>query len=231
LRILVDHREHSDFKDLVKQVFPEADVTQLPFGDLVFVLDKQVMVVERKTIQDFVTSVRDNRLWEQLLRLMSRKTFDGVNIKRRILLICGTVNEYLEGIKGISTQNTDTLLRSIMGAQLEVVFVYDTPIIFAETKNETEAFLRTVAKREAQGKNDKNPKSRWYRSRSPSKLPMKDLKVFTLSSVPSIGEKLARVMVDHFENIANVANATIDDLIALPGIGPKKAQKIFDTLH
>jgi ERCC4-type nuclease len=231
MRVLIDHREHSDFQDLVKQVFPDVKVSQLPFGDLMFDFNKQVMVIERKTVQDFVTSVRDNRLWEQLLRLMNHKTFEGVKIKRRILLICGAISDYLNGIKDISTQNPETLLRSIMGAQLEVLFVYDTPIIFAETNTAIEAFLNTVAKREAQGKNDKNPKSRWYRSRSLSKLPIKDLKVFTLSSVPSIGEKLARVIIDHFENIANVTNATVDDLTALPGIGQKKAQKIFNTLH
>jgi Fanconi anemia group M protein len=231
MRVYIDHREHSSFQNLVKQVFPDVKISQLPFGDLIFVFEKQAIVIERKTVQDFVTSIRDNRLWEQLLKLMNHKTFEGVKIKRRILLICGTLVDYLNEIQDRSTQTPETLLKSIMGAQLEVLFVYDTPIVFAETNSVIEAFLHTVAKREAQGKNDTNPKSRWYRSRSPSKLPAKDLKVFTLSSVPSIGEKLARTMVDHFENIANVANATIEDLTALPGIGPKKAQKIFDTLH
>jgi len=231
MRAYIDHREPPDFFSLVKQVFPDVIPRQLPFGDLILLNNDQAVVVERKTIHDFVTSMRDNRLWEQLLRLMSQKTIDDATVARRILLICGNVTEYVNKLSEMSDYGMPRLLNSIIGAQLEVLFVYDTPIVFVETSKGVEAFLHTLAQREVQGKNDKNPQSRWFRIRSPSRLPLKDLKVFTLSTVPSIGLALAKVMVNHFGNIANVTNATLDELMSLPGIGPKKAQKIYETFH
>ena len=73
MKFLVDHRERNMIK-LVEDVCEEVEVTQLPIGDYVLLSDSEAIIVERKTVPDFLSSVRSNRLWDQLLRMMKRMT-------------------------------------------------------------------------------------------------------------------------------------------------------------
>jgi len=61
----------------------------MPLGDLMIVSDSGALVVERKTVSDFVNSIRSNRLWAQLLGLMKTEEILGSEVKRRLLVIHG----------------------------------------------------------------------------------------------------------------------------------------------
>jgi hypothetical protein len=46
-----------------------------------------------------------------------------------------------------------------------------------------------------------------------------------------IGEKNAKVLLDHFGTIQNIGNASYDDLLKCPGIGPERAIAIMERMH
>ncbi len=73
MKLLVDHRERRTVK-LVEDACEAVTLTQLPIGDYVLLSDAAAVVVERKTVTDFLASIRSNRLWDQLLRMMKRTT-------------------------------------------------------------------------------------------------------------------------------------------------------------
>lgn len=97
----------------------------------------------------------------------------------------------------------------VMGALLEVLYVYDTPVVVAESDVAFRAFFKTLIRREAEGLNDKLPSARWHRRRARPDLPIKDRKRYLLSSLPLIKELLAKNLLEHFPTISDIANASM----------------------
>jgi len=231
MRCLIDHRERKVSR-LIEGLFGEIEVVSLPLGDVLLVHEGGSVLVERKTITDFLSSVRSNRLWDQLLRLMKTEEILGLKVKRRILLLDGDFEKYLEPFgEGYSAKDVQVFWCQIMGALLEIIYVYDTPIIVAENKEALRAFFKTLARREETGLNDKLPTARWYRKRPRVDLPVKDRKRYVLSALPLVGETLAKNLLDHFGTISNIANASVEELQEVPKIGKKKAEIIYEIFH
>ena len=216
---------------MLEDVCEEIAFCQLPIGDYLLILDSAAVVVERKTVRDFLTSVRSNRLWDQLLRMMKAKSVLGHEIRRKILVIHGNFQDYFAEV---NYGNREEMLKhwsQLMGAYLEIVYVYNTPIIHAESDTAFKAFLRILIKREASGKNDKLPDARWYRKPARADLPVKDRKKYILSALPYIGNQLAQNLLFHFETISQIACASVDELQKVPKIGKKKAELIHRMFH
>ncbi len=51
-----------------------------------------------------------------------------------------------------------------------------------------------------------------------------------LQQLPGIGPHTARLLWEHFDSVADMKNASLDNLLALPGIGRKKAGAIWNAL-
>ena len=231
MQLLVDHRERkmaSLVEDACKDVCDEIAYTQLPVGDFLIVSESGAICVERKTVTDFLSSVRSNRLWEQLLRMIKMETVLDHKIIRRILLIHGNFDSYLE--RGFH-EDFLKFWSQQMGAFMQIVYVYNTPIIHAEDDTAFKAFLRILIKREASGKNDRFPEAKWYFKPAKADLPEKDRKRYILSALPHIGEQLAANLLEHFGTIADVASASVEDLQKVPKIGKKKAEMIHNMFH
>ncbi len=228
MKVHVDHRERG-LTRLIKDLDFEIEFVQLPLGDYLIPSKDGCVLVERKTVRDFLSSVRSNRLWDQLLRLMKTEEVMESKIKRRILLIHGDFEDYLAPI--FSVREHMVFWNQVMGAFMEILFVYDTPIIFARNNAAIKSFFKTLVRREAEGSNDKLPTARWYRKRARAELPVKDRKRYLLSSIPQIGEKLAGNLLEHFKTISAIANASTKELQKVPKIGTKKAKLIYQTFH
>ncbi|MBI4362084.1 MAG: ERCC4-type nuclease [Euryarchaeota archaeon] len=230
MKLLVDHREGPRFLEMVERLGP-VEVVQLPLGDLLIVSDHGGVVVERKTPRDFVESVWNHHLWEQLLRMAQAGEILGHPVRRRLLVIDGPLGDYLAGRR--SGEAEARFYASMMGALLEILFVYQTPVVLAENPAALEALLRVEVKREVEGENDGPPEGRWhldFRKRN-WEVPTRDDKRIVLSAIPLIGEEHAQSLLDHFGSLANVAAATVKDLTRVKGIGEKRAQRIYDIFH
>ena len=230
MKLLVDHRERKLTK-LLKGICEDVSFIQLPIGDYLLVSNSGAVVVERKTVKDFLSSIRSNRLWDQLLRMMKVDNILGFNVKRKILLLHGSFEDYLVQVNhGIQ----ETLVKhwsQLMGAYLEIVYVYNMPIIHVESDTALRAFLRILGKREDSGKNEKLPDARWFRKPAKADLPVKDRKKYILCALPYIGNQLAGNLLSSFETISDIACASVEDLQKVPKIGKKKAKLIYSLFH
>ena len=230
MKLLVDHRERSVLK-LVEDICEDVVVIQLPIGDYLLTSGSEAIIIERKTINDLLTSIRSNRLWDQLLRMMKTEKVVGYSLKRRILLIHGNFNKYFESIDYDTDDDLITSWSQLMGAYMEILYVYNTPIIHVESDIAFKAFMRILLKRESAGKNDKLPHAKWYRKPAKADLPVKDRKKYILSALPYIGNQLASNLLDHFYTISGVACAPVEDLQKVPKIGKKRAELIYKMFH
>ena len=225
MKILVDHRE-GQIKSALEEIFDEVEFDLLPFGDIAILFDDYAVILERKSIHDFINSIRSNRLWEQLLKMVKAKEIRGVKIKRKLLLVHGSILDFL----GMEDFYNEKLWASISGALMEIVYVYGIPIFFLENNDAVITFIRILCSREMKGANDSLPKARWFR-KAFKELPEKDMKVYLLSSLPNVGEVLARNLLNHFGSISRIANAGIEELKLVEGIGNKRARQIYELFH
>ncbi len=230
MKILVDYRERQ-LADLLEGVCEEIAFVHLPLADYLLTSDLGALMVERKTTKDFFSSIRSNRLWDQLLRMMKAEQILGYSVTRRILLVHGSFEEYFQSVDYDSLNDLLKHWSQLMGAYLEIIYVYNTPIVYAETDTAFKAFMRILVKRESEGKNDKLPAARWYRKPVGANLPVKERKRYILSGLPYIGDKLAKSLLQHFSTISDVACASIDELEKVPKIGKKKAEMIHRIFH
>ncbi|MBM3898379.1 MAG: hypothetical protein FJ358_07660 [Thaumarchaeota archaeon] len=222
--VFVDKRE-SNLLRLLKKVCQPRSV-RLPFGDLMIAGSGGALVIERKTVRDLINSIRSNRLWNQLLGLMKVNEVLGYVVKRRLLVIQGGFWEYTN----ISSVREGRFWSNIFGSLLAVNFVYNTPCIVCENNYAFEVFLRILLQREESGKNDQLPQGRWYK-KSVGRLPVKDVKQYVLDAIPSIGETHAKKLLDSYQTILNIATSSKSELMRVPGIGAKRAEKIYEIFH
>ncbi|MEM2925611.1 MAG: ERCC4 domain-containing protein [Methanocellales archaeon] len=225
MKIFIDHREPEKIAQFLSEYYIDFEIKQLPAGDLWIVKDGELVLIERKTISDFVASLRNNRLWEQLLRFSSSTEIAGYKIKRCLLVLEGRFEEYVQDY-----YEDSKLWASIMGALLEVLYVYNIPVLLAENDEALRALLRVLIKRELQGKNEQPPKARWY-LREAVNLPVKDSRIIALAAIPLIGEVMARNLLEHFGSLERIARASIKELQAVKGIGRVRASKIYEVFH
>jgi len=227
MKLLIDHRERKII-GIAQSICSQIEIVSLPLADILIVGDKRAVAVERKTVTDFINSVRTSRLWDQLLRFMKTESILNYQIVRRVVVIHGSFERHISGWDDTSMAR---LWASTMGAFLETLFVYETPIVFAENDTALTALLRILVKREESGANDKLPPPRWFRKQAKLELPTKDRKLYVLDSIPLIGESQAKALLDHFGNIENVAKASREELQHVEKIGKKKAELIYDIFH
>ena len=230
LQLLVDYRE-KNLAELLEGVCEQTSFTQLPVGDYLLISDSEAVIVERKTVRDFLSSVRSNRLWDQLLRMMRAEEILGYRVRRRILLIQGNFEDYFRSIDYESEHDILVHWSQLMGAFMEILYVYNTPIIHAESDTAFKAFMRILVKREASRMNDKFPDAKWHIRPVSANLPVKDRRKYILDSLPYIGDRLADNLLSHFKTISGVACASVEELQRVPKIGKKKADLIYDMFH
>ncbi len=172
-----------------------------------FILSDRV-AVERKTADDFVDSLIDGRLFDQMKGLKE--------YPRPFLVIEG---EGLHGHRNLSPE-------AIMGAVASVTVDYGIPILQTRDNMETARFLLAVAKRE-QGRAGRHVAVRGARATQDDD----GISLAALSSFPGISEVRAAALLRAFGTLQAVLVASEDELAAIENIGPKTAAELRRILE
>ncbi|MEK6985768.1 MAG: DEAD/DEAH box helicase [Candidatus Thermoplasmatota archaeon] len=199
-RVIYDHREQSGA--VVRHLHDlgaTLEARQLEIAD--FILSDRV-AVERKSAADFVDSLVDGRLFEQIRQLKE--------YPKPFLLIEG---ESLHGHRGVSPE-------AIQGALASILIDYGIPILQVRDGAETARFLHAVAKRE-QFTSDRKVAVRPGKPSTDA-----DLRRFLVAGLPGVSEVLADRLLARFGSPANVFAASARELAEIDGIGEQKADAI-----
>lgn len=203
--ILVDTREFNSgvVKELSRMGF-KIHSEQLDVGD--YILSDRV-AVERKTAEDFVSSLKDGRLFQQLNWLKS-------SFQRPIFILEG------EGLFEAGGMNP----ASIYGALASIVTDYGIPILHTRDDAETAVMISAISKRE-------------YAESRPSATRVdigaslvQERQHFIIEGLPNVSAVLARRLLDHFGSVRAVLNASEEELMEVKGVGKKIAREIFRVL-
>ncbi|MBS3147888.1 DEAD/DEAH box helicase [Candidatus Woesearchaeota archaeon] len=207
VKIFADYREKSDgtLKALVDK---DADVKLEMLGVADYVLSDRV-AVELKLVADFVDSIIDGRLLEQLKGLKQ-------SYSKPILIIQGDQDIY-------SVRNVHP--NSIRGMLATIAVSYGIPIIQTKNEQDTAELLITIAKREQEeNKKEFSP----HADRKP--MTLKEQQEYLVSALPSVGPVLARELLCKFGSIAFVFAASEKELLEVQGVGEKIARGIRELV-
>jgi len=205
LKIRVDYREKaSGLVDLLKNEDLLIEIKKVPYGDYVI---NDSITIERKTARDFLVSIIDGRLFNQLSNLKK-------HCLNPILLIEG--NPYKTEL------NFDPM--AIKGALLSAQAIWHIPVIFSRSKEDTRNILLMIG-RQDQTYMDVVPLRGGYR---PKRLKSKQL--YLLQGLPQVGPLLAKRLIEHFRSVSRVMNASIEELTEIDGLGRVSAEKIREVL-
>lgn len=203
--IHVDHRElKSGVVRELSNLGAQIKTSSLAVADYLISSD---LAVERKSVQDFTTSIIDKRLYKQSKELAEE--FD------KPLLI----------IEGENIYNSSLHPNAIRGALASLAVDFGIPIIPTRSPEDTAAMIYRLAVRE-QGKDSRDVALRTDRK----PLSLQEQQIFIIESLPNVGPVTARKLLEKFGTVKGVINADKNELTQVDGVGKIIAQKIRDVI-
>ncbi len=194
-RIIADIREKNSL--VVSYVIEKSDreieveFQHLKVGD--FIIGD--IAIERKTSSDFISSIFDKRLENQLQEISQ--------YPEHFLILEGNINE------------TDfTNKNALRGFLLSIITKYHVPILYSKDEEETAIFLLLLAKKQL------HPKEPNIRQNKKIFSKQEQLQ-YILEGFPGIGSKTAKKLLSHFHSIKNIMNTSKEELKNIIG---KKAE-------
>lgn len=213
--VIIDSREDSKHPEFRKSLISsglKVAVKKLEAGDFLLLASpgKRPVLVERKTINDLGNSIRDNRIWEQAKLLVEAARRDGY-----IPMII------IEGWLGVLEKYRGWKIQSVLRVLDTLMIDFDIKILNTPNKPATIGWL--VSKAKSLGKTSEK---RVYRLRV-EKKPMTIQERIIYVTEGLVGPKLARKLLGVFGTLRNIANASVQELMKVEGIGEKRAKEIY----
>jgi Fanconi anemia group M protein len=177
----------------------------LQVGD--FVLSDRV-VVERKEVDDFASSIIDGRLFQQAGNLKE-------SYLKPIIIVEG---ENLTGSGRVRPE-------AMMGAYASILVDYGIPIVWTQKPSETAQLMFAIARRE-QVQEKRPPRIMTL----PKPNAVEDQQEFIVSSLPNIDNTRAKKLLEHFQTVERVFMASREELKLVGGIGEKISEEIRRVL-
>ena len=185
IHIIIDNRENK-LKALLdkKKEKITYESKQLDIADIII---SSEVAIERKEGFDFISSIMDNRLFEQLLRLKDTYPYP--------ILI-------LEGLNDKVFENTGMKISSIYGALSYISYKLGISVIPTRNLEDTAIVIERIAYRE-QIKDSMPLLSR----RATKEMSKKDRRSFIIEGLVDIGPKKAKALIDKYKNPYQVFKA------------------------
>ncbi len=167
--------------------------------------------IERKTVQDFLQSVLDQRLFRQLEDLSA-------SFAKPLLI--------LEGDQKMLFLARNIHPNTIHGVLSSITLDYGIPIIWTHSPKVTAAQIYWMACRE-QGKEKRGLQARVCKKRKN----MAQQQQFLVAGLPNINSVLSKRLLKEFKTVKRVFSLGEEDIKKVDGIGDKKAKNISRLLN
>jgi Fanconi anemia group M protein len=159
------------------------------------------VAIERKTVSDFISSMINKRLLNQLEELQQ--------YENKLLIIEG-INE--QELYTDSEERTGIHPNAIRGFLLSILLRKKVPIIFTKDSEDTAKFIFVLSRKQ---------EKELSLNVSKKSLSKKERLQFILEGFPGVGPKSAKKLLEKFKTIKSIVNASEEELKEILG---KKAE-------
>jgi len=232
MKLSIDSREHSKLSEAVEKEALGMNIPieklWLEIGDYVF----DDVCFEAKSSFDFLQSVMNKRLWNQLDNM--DRAYNNNNV-----IIYGTLNsaitQYMKNIKVTpkwKPQNTDSLQRKLyfhnkfMGAIGRIILDTDCNLILTSNEKIAAKVICSVFKMKPIDREVYQP-----RLIKQKKISTSDLRVDVLMTIKGISEQKATLLIQEFGSIMELGESSVSELCKLKGVGETLANRLLNTLN
>jgi ERCC4-type nuclease len=182
------------------------DVQRLSIAD--YFLDG-LLLVERKTLADFVQSIIDGRLFHQATRLVAAD-------HPAVLILEGSARDLL---------HTQMRWEAIQGALVTITLFFGLPVLRSRSPEETARTLVYAARQQAAVETDALTRH----GRRPKRKAA--LQSHILQGLPGVGPQRAKQLLARFGSVEAVIAASAEMLADVEGFGPATIRKIRCALE
>nr|WP_321349442.1 DEAD/DEAH box helicase [uncultured Methanoregula sp.] len=202
-KIIIDDRETSSkVVEVLSGMGAAIRLERLPHGD--YAIGDRILV-ERKTARDFVDTLIERDLLGQVKAMAEA-------VPRPVLIVEG----------GDLYTQRDLHPNAIKGVLAALTVDMGVTLLFTRDEQDTAQMLMVLAKREEGERGER--KLHPHKTHSS----VREEQEYIVSAFPDIGMKNARLLLAHFGSIQAIANASLEELVAIKGIGEKTAQRVFE---
>ncbi|MBN2112411.1 DEAD/DEAH box helicase family protein [Candidatus Woesearchaeota archaeon] len=207
IKVFVDYREKGS--GVVKELVDSGASVKLEKLEAADFLLSSRVGVEYKTVSDFVGSIIDGRLLQQIKELKR-------NFERPLIIIEG-----IEDIYSVRKVHPN----AIRGMLATITISYGIPVLYTKNSKETASLLSVIARREQEttGK-DFN----LHGDRKP--LTLKEQQEYIVSSLPNVGPGLAKELLRELGSVRKIINSNEEELKKVDKVGDKIAKRIRDVV-
>jgi len=207
VKIIVDVRERNTKILTELKEKTNINLNQLPVGD--YILSDRI-AVERKTTDDLLQSIIDNRLFTQAREITKY-------YEMPVYIIEGSKDLY-------AARNIHP--NAIRAAIASLALDYGLALIHSKNEADTAEYLYQIAKRE---QIDEGRQIRLRGGKKPLLLAEKQR--YIIESLPNVSCVLAKRLLDEFKSVEKIMKASEKKLMKVEGIGEKKAKQIRKVIE
>lgn len=165
------------------------------------------IIIERKTTIDFLQSIIDKRLFNQVIRMKEY-------FKKPVLIIEG---KDLYAKRKIHPN-------AVRGAVSSMIVFYGISVLFTENEEDTAKIIAMMAKQEQVGLEDISLRKKI------KALTMADKQEYVVQSLPNVGPVISKSLLNNFKTIEKIMTAAKEELMMIDIIGEKRAEEIRKVL-
>jgi DNA excision repair protein ERCC-4 len=205
VRVYADVREESSgIPSMLESMGVIVLREQLPVGD--YVLPGEV-VVERKSVEDYVNSLFDGRLFDQVSRMAD--VYDVI-----VLAVEGGISElyrYRDRFK------------HLYSALASLIAGFNVSVIHTTGPSETAMLIEALARKSLESRG-----SRVVIHRKPRLEGLREWQLYVVSSLPGIGSRMAERLLESFKTIEAICTASLAELQRV--VGARRAERIKQVI-
>ena len=200
----VDDREKSNTISILNKLKIPFEITRLEVGDYLF--PEKGIIVERKSVEDFIGSVRSGRMQEQLINMQN-------NYEHSYLVIIGRFKDlFFRGIKNISVEQ-------YIGMIASVLVRYNVKVGFVDNNTQFCKLINKINDKTDDGKSVSFIK----------KIDKKEDVERALLRVLGLNKQQIDIYLEKYI-FRNIFSININDLLQLKGFGKETINKLEKNL-
>jgi len=220
MKLFIDSREKSLLteciiakvkKNLIQYEKVWMEVGDYVIGDVCF---------EAKSVEDFIQSVLNRRIWVQLSNMEE-------HFNKNFVIIHGSLEKALKATKymgGDTARNKVRFSNAFKGGIGRIRLDYNAEVILCRTPQEAADHLVTLAKMIPVERKIIDP-------RLLKRVATIDVRLDALMTVKGVSKVKAEQLLEKFGCIIEIANSTIDELTIIEGIGRVIASRIITVFN